>query len=61
LAAVKALAEQLDEKEARIEELEKRLARQEELAARVQALEAITVKLIQERKPAMRTATLRQP
>ncbi|BAO43440.1 tail fiber domain-containing protein [Thiolapillus brandeum] len=61
LAAVKALNQRLEEKEARIQELEKRLARQEELAARVQALEAITVKLIQERKPAMRTATLRQP
>ncbi|WP_456449028.1 tail fiber domain-containing protein [Thiolapillus sp.] len=61
LAAAKALSERLEEKEARIRELERRLARQEELAARVQALEAITVKLIQERKPALRAATLRQP
>jgi hypothetical protein len=61
LAAVKALNDRLQEKETRIAELEKRLARQEELAARIQALEAITVKLIQERKPALRAATLRQP
>ncbi|WP_456374246.1 tail fiber domain-containing protein [Thiolapillus sp.] len=60
LAAIKALNQRLQEKEARIAELEERLARQEDLAARVQALEAVTVKLIQERKPALRTATLRQ-
>ena len=62
LAAVKALTERLEEKEARIAELEKRLARQEELAARIQALEAVTVRLIQQQQqPALRTAAMKQP
>ncbi len=62
LAAVKALTERLEEKEARIAELEARLARQEELAARIQALEAVTVRLIQkQQQPALRAAAMKQP
>ncbi len=61
LAAVKALTKRLEEKEARIAELEKRLAQREELAARVRTLEAITVKLIQQQQPVLRTAAMKQP
>ncbi len=61
LAAVKALAERLEEKEARIAELEKRLAQQEALAARIRTLEAVTVKLIQQQQPVLRAAAMKQP
>lgn len=61
LAAVKALAERLEEKDARIAELEARLARQEDLAARIRALEAVTVKLIRQQQPVLRAAAMKQP
>ena len=61
LAAVKALTERLEEKEARIAELEAKLARQEELVARIRTLEAVTAKLIQQQQPVLRSASLKQP
>ena len=58
LAAIKALNEKLEAKEARIAELEQKLAETQLVQQRLQALEAVTVELMQERSATVRPASL---